>query len=161
MRICLLFDLEEVKVKLLSRVRLFATLWTVAHQASPPMGFSRQEYWSGLPFPSPGDLPHPGIRPRDQTQVSRITGKCFNLWAKSSMVYALSTLVEGGLHTFPRSEISKLLLGPFGMHHDLTVTDSFIWKSSTLIFIDPSAPQSDSTPLPVFLQDLVQPSLLP
>ena len=44
-------------------VRLFATPWTVAHQASPSMGFSRQEYWSGLPFPSPGDLPHPGIKP--------------------------------------------------------------------------------------------------
>ena len=40
-----------------------ATLWTVAHQAPLPMGFSRQEYWSGLPFPSPGDLPHPEIEP--------------------------------------------------------------------------------------------------
>ena len=44
-----------------SRVRLFATLWTVARQAPLSMGFSRQEYWSGLSFPSPGDLPHPGI----------------------------------------------------------------------------------------------------
>ena len=51
-------------MKLLSRVRLFVTLWTVAHQASPAVGFSRQEYWSGLPFPSPGDLPDPGIKPR-------------------------------------------------------------------------------------------------
>ena len=51
----------------LSRVRLFATLWTVAHQASPSMGFSRQEYWSGLPFPSPGDLPDPGIELRSPT----------------------------------------------------------------------------------------------
>ena len=51
------------KVKLLSRVRLFATPWTVAYQAPPSMGFSRQEYWSGLPFPSPGDLPYPGIKP--------------------------------------------------------------------------------------------------
>ena len=51
-------------MKLLSRVRLFATPWTVAHQAPPSMGFSRQEYWSGLPFPSPGDLPDPGIEPR-------------------------------------------------------------------------------------------------
>ena len=42
----------------------FATLWTVAHQAPPSMEFSRQEYWSGLPFPSPGDLPDPGIKPR-------------------------------------------------------------------------------------------------
>ena len=50
------------EVKSLSCVRLFATPWTVAHQASLPMGFSRQEYWSGLPFPSPGDLPDPGKR---------------------------------------------------------------------------------------------------
>ena len=52
------------KVKLLSRLRLFATPWTVTYQASQSMGFSRQEYWSGLPFPSSGDLPHPGIEPK-------------------------------------------------------------------------------------------------
>ena len=56
-----------MRVKLLSRVRLFATPWTVAYQAPPTMGFSRQEYWSGLPFPSPGDLPDPGIKPRSPT----------------------------------------------------------------------------------------------
>ena len=43
------------------------TPWTVAYQASLSMGFSRQEYWSGLPFPSPGDLPDPGIKPRSPT----------------------------------------------------------------------------------------------
>ena len=53
----------KVKVKLLSRVRLFATPKTAASQAPPSMGFSRQEYRSGLPFPSPGDLPNPGIEP--------------------------------------------------------------------------------------------------
>ena len=52
-----------LKVKSLSRVQLFVTLWTVAYQAPLAMGFSRQEYWSGLPFPSPGDLPNPGIEP--------------------------------------------------------------------------------------------------
>ena len=51
----------KVKVKSLSRVQLFAIPWTVTYQAPPSMGFSRQEYWSGVPFPSPGDLPHPGI----------------------------------------------------------------------------------------------------
>ena len=51
------------EVKLLSPVRLFVTPWTVAYQASLSMGFSRQEYWSGLPWPSPGDLPDPGIEP--------------------------------------------------------------------------------------------------
>ena len=55
---------ERKKVKLLSRVRLFATPWTVAYQAPLSMGFSRQQSWSGLPFPSPGDLPDPGIEPR-------------------------------------------------------------------------------------------------
>ena len=58
---------ECVKVKSLSRVWLFVTPWTVAYQASPSMGFSRQEYWSGLPFPSPGDLSDPGIEPRSPT----------------------------------------------------------------------------------------------
>ena len=51
-------------VKLLSCVQIFATPWTVAYQASPSMGFSQQEYWSGLPFPSPGDLPNPRVEPR-------------------------------------------------------------------------------------------------
>ena len=46
-----------------SRVRLFVTPWTVALQAPLSMGFPRQEYWSGLPFPSPGDLPNPGMEP--------------------------------------------------------------------------------------------------
>ena len=49
--------------QLLSRVWLFATLWTVAHQAPLSMGFPSLEYWSGLPFPSPEDLPNPGIEP--------------------------------------------------------------------------------------------------
>ena len=56
-------NLEKVKVKSLSRVRLFATPWTVAHEAPPSMGFSRQEYWSGLQSPSPGHLPNPRIKP--------------------------------------------------------------------------------------------------
>ena len=50
-----------VHAKSLSHVRLFAILWTVAHQAPLFMGFSRQECWSGLPCPPPGDLPDPGI----------------------------------------------------------------------------------------------------
>ena len=58
------FLFQCVKVKSLSRVQLFTTPWTAAHQAPPSMGFSRQEYWSGLPFPSPGDRPKPGIEPK-------------------------------------------------------------------------------------------------
>ena len=54
-------------MKSLSRVQLFASPWTVAYQTSLSMGFSWQEYWSGLPFPSPGDLLDPGIEPRSPT----------------------------------------------------------------------------------------------
>ena len=54
-------------MKLLSHVRLFVIPWTVAYQAPPSMGFSRQEYCSGLPFPSPGDLSDPGIEPGSPT----------------------------------------------------------------------------------------------
>ena len=57
----------KVKVKSLSRVRLFATLWIITYQASQYMGFSRQEFWSGLPFPSPGDLLDPEIEPGSPT----------------------------------------------------------------------------------------------
>ena len=73
-----------------SRVRHFATPWTVAHQAPPSMGFSRPEYWSGLPFPSPGDLPNPGIEPRSPSfQAEALTsgspGKPHPLgWARNS-----------------------------------------------------------------------------
>ena len=62
-KIHLKYKISKVKVKSLSCVLLFATSWTIAYQAPLSMGFSRQEYWSGLPFPSPGDLPNPGIEP--------------------------------------------------------------------------------------------------
>ena len=52
---------KQVKVKSLSHVLLFATPWTAAYQAPQSTDFSRQEYWNRLPFPSPGDLPNPGI----------------------------------------------------------------------------------------------------
>ena len=54
---------QSKKVKSLGRVQLFVTPWTVARQAPLHVEFSRQKYWSGLPFPSPGDLPDPGIEP--------------------------------------------------------------------------------------------------
>ena len=60
-----------------SHVRLFATPWTVAYQAPPSMEFSRQEYWSGLPFPSPEDLPNPGIKPRSPP----LQADAFTIWA--------------------------------------------------------------------------------
>ena len=61
-----------------SLIWLFETLWTVAHQAPLSMGFSRQEYWSGLPWPPPGDLPDPGMEPMS-AGISYIAGRFFPL----------------------------------------------------------------------------------
>ena len=66
----------------------FVTPWTVAHQAPPSMGFSRQEYWSGLLFPSPGNPPNPRIKPRSpalqaDALPSKPPGKCFSEIHKS------------------------------------------------------------------------------
>ena len=68
----------------LSHVPLFATLETVAHQAPLSMGFSRQEYWSGLPSPPPEDLPNPGIKPRSHLHWRKIL--CH--WASREAIYA-------------------------------------------------------------------------
>ena len=68
--------------QLLSRVRLFAILWTIARQAAGSMGFSRQEYWSGLPCPPTGDLPDSGIKPTSLMSPALVGGKpgfC-NIW---------------------------------------------------------------------------------
>ena len=76
--------LNVKKVKSFSHVQLFVSPWTVACQAPPSMGFSRQEYWSGVLFPFPGDLPDPGIEPRSPTlQVdSLLSEPPGNPWCK-------------------------------------------------------------------------------
>ena len=81
-----------VVVQLLNRVQLFVTPWTVAYQAHLSKEFPRQEYWSGLPFPSPGDLPDPGIEPTspawqgDSLPLSHLVSPQLNvhvsLWTK-------------------------------------------------------------------------------
>ena len=71
---------------MLSHVRLFETAWTVAHQASMPMEFSRQEYWSKLPFPSPGNLSHPEIK-LVSLESPALAGECFTSWAHAEAQY--------------------------------------------------------------------------
>ena len=80
----------------LSFVWLFVTPWTVAHQAPPSMGFSRQEYWSGLPFPSPGDLPDPEIE-------------------------LVSPALAGGLFYHEAKREAILLSTPISIHSHLTI----------------------------------------
>ena len=72
----------KVKVKSLSRVRLFATPWTIVYETPPSMEFSKQENWSGLPFPSPGDLPNPGIEPVSPV----LQADAFITWATREVV---------------------------------------------------------------------------
>ena len=72
-----------------SCVRLFATLWTVAHQAPLSMGFSRQEYWSGLPCPPPGDPPNPGIEPTSLMSPALAAG----FFTTSAILETLNTVL--------------------------------------------------------------------
>ena len=94
----------KLKVKSLSRVRLFATPWTVAYQGLLSMGFSRQEYWSGLPFLSPGE----SSQPRDRTRVSLIAGGRFTIWAAREAPSARER------HTYVQKSIPKILFGHAG-----------------------------------------------
>ena len=82
---------SKVRVKSLSCVQLFATPWTVAYKVPPSMEFSRQEHWSGLPFPSPGDLPDPGVEPVSPTlQADAFT--CLSHQGSSSQVLKVRML---------------------------------------------------------------------
>ena len=96
-------------MKSLSRVRLFAAPWTVAYQAPLSMGFSRQEYWSGLPFPSPGNLPDSGIEPgspalQADALPSRPPGKSLKFSDSITLLKVLCTFailfLVGKLSTF-------------------------------------------------------------
>ena len=84
---------------MLSHVWLFATPWTVAPQAPLPMWFSRQEYWNGLPFISPGDLPDPGIKPgssalQADSLPSELPGKPLFLDISCNLMHLWSYKVE-------------------------------------------------------------------
>ena len=93
-------------MNLFRHVRLFAAPWTVAYQAPPSMGFSRQEYWSGLPFPSPGDLPDPGIEPGTPAlQADALTSEPRNRrllisWLQSPSAVILETLLISKMNIY-------------------------------------------------------------
>ena len=76
-----------------SQAQLFVTLWTVACQAPLSMGFSRQEYWSGLPCPPPGDLPDPGIKPTSLMSPA-LTGRFFTTSATWEAAYLLGKVAK-------------------------------------------------------------------
>ena len=94
---------DLLKVKFLSRVWLFATPWTVDYQAPLSMGFSGQGYWSGLPFPSPGDLPNPGIKPRSPTlQADALPSEPPGKPSGSEQTLKVSARKQGPRWPYPR-----------------------------------------------------------
>ena len=104
---------KKVKVESLSRVQLFGTPWTVAYQVPPSIRFSRQEYWSGLPFPSPGYLPNPGIEPT------------------SPALQQSPTLQVVSLSTKPPGKISKCIICKYFLPFSRlpSLFDSFLFRA--------------------------------
>ena len=102
-----------------SRVQLFATLWTIAHQAPLSMGFSRQEYWSGFPFPSPGDL-YPGSR------VPALAGGFFTTGATWWQWIAMSFNLYSGIFLKP-------LFWPLDISHFVSIWYCFVTGFSLFI----------------------------
>ena len=90
---------------LLSHVRLCVTPWTIAHQAPLSVEFSRQEYWSGLPFPSPGDLPYPGIKPGSAA-----------LQADSTLLATREAPIKNKIKKHQMSKISYIICNIYVMH---------------------------------------------
>ena len=92
------------KCKSLSRVWLFATPWIIAHQAPLSMGFSRQEHWSGLPCPSPGDLPDPGIEP-----VSLMSSALAGMFFTTSATVGMKVLLWPYSQCFWTKKLARFL----------------------------------------------------
>ena len=107
-----------MRVKSLSRVQLFAIPWTVAHQAPLSMGFSRQEYWSGLSFPSPGGLPNPGMEPRSPAlQADALTSESPGMFSVHGILQA--KVLEWASIPFSKSESRSVVsdsLQPHGLY---------------------------------------------
>ena len=108
----------------LSRGQLFATLWTIACQAPPSTGFSRQEYWNGLPCPPPGDLPHPGIEPTSPTSPASQTdyftaepwGKPFHILnSENKWLITDKKKVKSEIHRIPFPIINVNISPPFSL----------------------------------------------
>ena len=121
-------------VRALSRVSLSMTPWTVAHQAPLSMVFSRQEYWSALPFPPPGDLPDPGIEPPSPASPA-LSGRYFTIRGKPFF-----------LHT--QSEIKQISM-PLRNYHAAATAKSL---QSCLTLWDPMDRNPPGSPIPGILQ---------
>ena len=131
----------------LSRVWLFATLWTVTHQAPLSVEFSRQEYWSGLPFPSAGDLPDPGIEPMSpalQANLSKPPGTAAANWNISSVQSLIRV---------------RLFETPWTAAHQASLSITNSWNSSKPMSIESVMPSSHLILCPLLLLPSIFPSI--
>ena len=135
----ILYRLNHQLLNSFGRVQLFLTPWTVALQAPLSMGFSRQEYWNGLPCPPPGDLPNPGIEPASRSLMSvALASRFFTTRATWEVCYL--SLLNGNVldPLFPASKIT--LLPKSNLRHSLSKTfdfqeDAFFQDGSKLVSI--------------------------
>ena len=112
----------------------FATLWAVTHQAPLFMGFSRQEYWSGLPCPSPGDLPHPGIEPESLVSPA-LAGRFF---------ITSTTCVKLRFHIREWFQGCMCMTFPISLNSSVTTFPFICYKLATLVLLFPE--QASFTP---------------
>ena len=120
-----------------SRVQLFATSWSVVCQAPRNMEFSRQEYWSGLPFPSPGDLPDPGIKVGSLTSPA-LAGEFFTIRATWEAQWALRGTLNSVLKLDFISEFSSPLGFSKSANGSIINETSQAWNSSWFLYSLPS-----------------------
>ena len=95
-----------------SHVRFFSTLWSIAHQTPLSVGFSRQEYWSGLPFPSLGDLPNPGIEPKPLISPA-VAGRFFTTSATWEALQLFARTCSPSRSSFLLQSLLLCLVFPF------------------------------------------------
>ena len=113
----------------------FVTLWTMAHQTPLSMGFSRQEYWRGLPFPSPGDLPNPGMGPRSPASPALAGGFFTTAPPGNPSCFRLVVISISSVHSLSRVQF---FVTPCQV--SLSITNS--WSSLKLTSIDSVIPSS-------------------
>ena len=133
--------LNIVRAQSLSLVWLLVTPWTVAHQAALSMEFSRQEYWSGLPFPSPRDLPYPGIELASPSLAGRYVYHC-TTWEVDIYLSLQPSWSIHNCHPYFTAKASKVQ-----RVKDLAKVAASCWQSLDSV---PWLPMSKGSPAPVW-----------
>ena len=149
------YVMTRSEVKSLSRAWLFVTPWTVAYQVPLAMGCSRQEYWSGLPSPSPGDLPDPGIEPESpmlqvNSLLSKPSGKPLNYWDSLLNNFYVASFVI--FRFIPHCWLPFPFLKPFSCSPPSPQDNIIVLKASIVTF-PMTASSTPSLPFPCRLAE--------